>query len=37
MLTDYYSNLMDDMEYNCYLRLFDFLITNNKPQLDLIG
>ena len=37
MPSDHYSNLMDDMEYNCYLQWFDYLITNNKPQLDLIG
>ncbi|XP_065900504.1 deoxynucleoside kinase-like [Dysidea avara] len=30
------NNLMDDMEYSCYLQWFDYLITNNKPQLDLI-
>lgn len=31
------SKLIDDMEYSCYLQWFEYLITNNKPQLDLIG
>lgn len=33
----YYSKVIDDMEYSCYLQWFDYLIANNKPQLDLIG
>ena len=31
------SNIIDDMEYACYCQWFDYIMKQNRPQLDLIG
>ncbi|XP_062519975.1 thymidine kinase 2, mitochondrial-like [Corticium candelabrum] len=32
----YRSHVLDDLEHSCYTRWFDWLMTTNPPQLDLI-
>lgn len=31
------SGVIDDMEYGCYCQWFDYVLKQNRPQLDLIG